>query len=240
MVVKNKMLREKLNDWERTLEPPSFKDNFSLKIQLRLKQLLGYGSIYWNALKGYRCLSKKNLVWGSSSGEEVISTQMPQEYLKGMGRTQHLKAAAEVSRIKENVEYRQQVAQRYNDFLVSLGKEPVGPTSYATHTYTKFPLLVRNRAMLFSEAEKHKIPIHDWFVSQIHPVTESHEQWHLVPSDHPVSYEIAKHIINLPTDFSVNEGLKHRILEFLRMHKDEIISYKDFSFEHTQEDSVVA
>lgn len=228
-VVKNSRLKKQLNEFEKKLESPSMKDEFLLKLQLILKNILGYKSLYWNAMKLYRYLSKKNIVIGSSSGGEMESIQMPNDYLKGLGNIQSKKGAFEVRKILNNVQHRKNIAAFYDDTLDTLDKIKAYAPNNIGHTYTKYPILVKNREVFLKEAEKYKIPIHDWFISQIHPISEDFHKWHLVPEKHPVSKKIAEHIVNLPTDFCVDDSLAEKVALFLESHSNQIISYDELS-----------
>ncbi|WGF92205.1 DegT/DnrJ/EryC1/StrS family aminotransferase [Aequorivita marisscotiae] len=226
-IIKNPILREKMNEFERQLVTPSLKDEIVLKIQLFAKNILGYKALYWNALKLYRYLSKKNIVIGSSSGGEMGSTEMPTDYLKGLSNVQCKKGVFEVKRIKDNVTFRQNIAKYYDNILIDLGKEKLFAPPYAEHTYTKYPILVKDRDFFLQEAEKYKLPIHDWFISQIHPIKEDFQKWFLIPNKYPISEKLANHIVNLPTDFSVNNNLKKRIADFLEIQRSQIVSFEE-------------
>ena len=226
-IVKNPALKNKLNDFEKKLKAPSVKDEVLLKLQLIAKETLGYKSLYWNALKLYRYLSKKNLVIGSSSGGEMDSIEMPEGYLKGLGNVQCKKGIQEVKRIMKNISYRKNIAAYYDKVLIDLGKGKTLVPENIEHTYTKYPIFVKDRDAFFKEAEEQKIPIHDWFISQIHPITENFHLWNLNPEKFPVSKKLAQHIVNLPTDFSVDNNLKNRIGKFLQTQKDQIIPYEE-------------
>lgn len=226
-IIKNTVLKEKLNEFEKTLQKPSSKDELLLKLQLKAKKILGYKSLYWNAMKLYRYLSEKNLVIGSSSGGEMETIEMPEDYLKGFSNTQSKKGVFEIKRISENLMHRKKIASFYDETLLNLGKKKAYSPNDVEHTYTKYPILVKNRERFLKRAEKYKIPIHDWFISQIHPITENFHRWSLTPNEHPISKKIAGHIVNLPTDLSVDYQLKKKVARFLEINKDQIVSYDD-------------
>ena len=52
----------------------------------------------------YRWLSRKNIVIGSSSGEEVTSIRMPNDYFKGMSVTQMKKSIKNIKLIRYKLE----------------------------------------------------------------------------------------------------------------------------------------
>lgn len=226
-VINNTQLKKRLINFEKKLITPSVKDEILLKLQLQAKNLLGYKSFYWSALKLYRYLSKKNLVIGSSSGGEINSIEMPEAYLKGLSQTQSKKGIKEVKKIDQNIKHRKAIAGYYDDLIDELGKIKIYIPDNIEHTFTKYPILVKDREYFLDMAEKNKIPVHDWFISQIHPITEDFHKWELEPNNHPISKKISEHIVNLPTDMFVNDNLMKRVVTFLRSYKDEIIDYNE-------------
>ena len=88
----------------------------------------------------------------------------------------------------------------------------------AQHAFLKYPILVKDRALFLQQAEKEKVPLGDWFISPLHPVSDSLEPWGLDVSNFPNAVYVSKHIVNLPLDIPV-----HRLINFLELYKNEII-----------------
>jgi len=82
IVVNDPVLAKKMDVFENTLVPASRSERLMLQCQLILKDLLGYSRFYWGAINLYRYLSQNNIIAGSSAGEEIVSTEMPKNYLK--------------------------------------------------------------------------------------------------------------------------------------------------------------
>ncbi|MEM8906705.1 MAG: aminotransferase class I/II-fold pyridoxal phosphate-dependent enzyme [Bacteroidota bacterium] len=226
VVINDPELREKMQEFETELQAPSFKDRTLLQFQLYLRDLLGYSTLYWSALKFYRYLTANNIIVGSSSGEEITGIQMPDGYFTGFSSTQVKRTTYELNRLEQNLEHRRQVAQFYDAVLSKLGLVVPFQPDYATHTFVKYPLLVKDREAVFAEAFKRNIPIHDWFISPLHPIQEGLERWNFQAADFPVASKIAQHVINLPTDLFVNSSMQRRIEQFIIDLKDQFSSFE--------------
>ncbi len=216
-------LTQKMNDFEASLQAPSFSERMVLGAQMIIKDIIGYSTIYWSAIKLYRFLTANNVILGSSSGGELTGIEMPDDYLKGYSDVQAKRAIRELKRIDKNIQHRIKMARFFNKELERMGFSGPYEPDYAMHTYTKYPILVKDRAFIFAEAEKDSLPIHDWFTSPLHPVDENLELWKFNESEYPVAVNIAKHVINLPTDLSVDEKLAKRVVAFLEKHQHQLM-----------------
>jgi dTDP-4-amino-4,6-dideoxygalactose transaminase len=226
-VTKNPEIAENLRVMERSFARPSAKDEIVLKTLLFVRGKLGTG-LYWPAIKTYRWLSKKNLILGSSQGEELESAVKPVGFEKGFSGIQSKRGGKELESIDKILEHRKNIAALYKEILLDMQIEPPYEPDYAVHTYLKFPLLVKDRMKFFKLAEKEKIELGDWFLSPIHPVTDNFEPWHYRWGENPVAEKISQHIVNLPTHSQVTEDYVVRIAQFLKKNRNEIYgSYEE-------------
>ena len=183
---------------------------------------------YWPAIKTYRWLSKKNLIWGSSQGEELESPVKPEGFEKGFSGIQSKRGGKELESFDKILEHRKNIVDIYKKILLNMQIESPYEPDYAVHTYLKFPLLVKDRIKFFKLAEKEKIELGDWFLSPIHPVTENFELWHYRWGENSVAEKISQHIVNLPTHSQVTGTYAARIAQFLKKNKDELYgSYEE-------------
>ena len=226
-VTKNPEIAENLRVMEKSFARPSAKDEIVLKTLLFVRERLGTG-LYWPAIKTYRWLSKKNLILGSSQGEELESPVKPEGFEKGFSGIQSKRGGKELESIDKILEHRKNIAALYKKSLLDMQIEPPYEPDYAVHTYLKFPLLVKDRMKFFKLAEKEKIELGDWFLSPIHPVTGNFQLWHYRWGENPIAEKISQHIVNLPTHTEINETYVDKIAEFLEKNRNEIYgSYED-------------
>ena len=196
---------------------PSAKERFLLRILLFAKTYLLKGPTYWQLLKGYRWLSKKGWVVGSSSNQEMVGIEMPPDYFKAMSKVQCQKGCEALQNLKEVMQKRKEHARIVQRWLQQNNKQRVPEEYFEHHAFLKYPLLVHDRKKFLLKAEKHHIPMGDWFISPLHPVLDSLEPWGLEVSNFPQAVNTSKHIINLPLELP-----GYRLINFLELYKNEI------------------
>lgn len=239
-VAKDSRIKEKLQELEETFIKPSFKDTMVLKTLLFLRERLK-ARFYWQTLKTYRWLSTKNLILGSSQGEELQRPDKPEGFEKSFSQTQAKKGIDELGggkeyaarskkkyKIDEVIEHRKKIAGLYKKILLKLGIAPPYEAVYADHTYLKFSLLIKERAQFFQKAEKEKIEFGDWFLSPIHPIMKNFELWHYRWGENPIAEKISQHIVNLPNHIRIDEKYVDKVTGFLENNRDNIYTgYKE-------------
>lgn len=199
-LVKNESLRASLKELNESLVKPSVKQVLMLRMLYFVKKYFLSGYTYWTLVRFYRFLSKHNLILGSSSGEEITSIQMPENYFMGISSVQINVGIKNLTDIDKTLILRKKNASIYTDYLMSVSKNFVPKSLFENHSFLKYPLLVKDREMVIKQAEKQKIELGDWFNSPIHPVQNGFEQWGLSSDLFPNSFFAGCHMINLPTD----------------------------------------
>lgn len=216
---KDDNLKEMLNRVNLELDKANAKDNFSLSLLYFIREHILVNSLYWQMLKIYRWLSKKNLILGSSSGEELVSTQMPRNYFKGISKSQIKKGYTAITNFSKTLQLRKENALIYSSYLKKNGKIYVNEALFENHAFLKYPLLVKDKTEVLYLANKMNIPLGEWFCSPLHPVMENLERWDMNTELFPQTCQVAAQIVNLPTDTQSIE----KILVFLRKIESMII-----------------
>lgn len=219
LLVNNKNYLKDIENVNKELVIPSFKDKSVLKALLTAKNKILNPTNYWKLLKLYRYLSKHNLVIGSSSDEEITSVKEPANYFKGISSTQIKEGIKSVKNINKLLVLRKQNAIIYKDFLKENNLKYVSDKFVDNHSFLKYPLLVENRKEFLELAEKNKIDLGEWFNSPIHPVQSNFELWGLNINDFPNAKYCSERMVNLPTDTKNIEN----VLTFLSNHKSYLI-----------------
>lgn len=199
-LVKNRSLRALLMELNNSLAKPSFKQVMMLRMLYFVKTYFLKGYTYWSLVRFYRFLSKYNLILGSSSGEEISSIVMPENYFMGISSVQIKVGIANLIDFEKIILLRKENASFYTDYLISKSKNHVPKSLFENHSFLKYPLLVKDREKVLKQAEKQKIELGDWFNSPIHPVQSGFEQWGLSSELYSNSFFAGQHMINLPTD----------------------------------------
>jgi len=217
-LVSNDELIDKLNQVNKSLVEPSFKETFSLRLQLIARNHLLTESNYWRALKFYRYLSSKNLVVGSSSGEEITGIEMPSAFFKACSRLQAKAGVKGLAKLDKTLTRRKFNADVYTKFLKENNKNHVQSELHKNHSFLKYPVRVNDRAKFMQLAEESQIMLGDWFTSPLHPVENHLSQWEFEPSQYPQGVKAAKEVVNLMTE--LNEKSTHNVIAFLKANID--------------------
>jgi dTDP-4-amino-4,6-dideoxygalactose transaminase len=217
-LIHNEKLLKGMQEVENKLSPPSKKQKWMLGSLIKIKKYMLHDSTYWPMLRIYRKLSKSGKVVGSSTGLEITSAKMPNDYLTASSSIQERVGTKALKQIRSLVETRRINGFTYNQFLKKENKFHYIEKNVSNHSFLKYPIFVKNREEFMLKAEKSKIRLGDWFVSPIHPVLSNFEEWGMDPANYPVANKCSQHIVNLPT-----ESIKmQRILKFLKNNLEEL------------------
>lgn len=217
--LKNKEYLEALLEVNQELVQPTFKEKMMLGILIKARKFLLTPSTYWFLLRSYRFLSRKGIVVGSSSGEEITGITQPTDYFKGFSNIQAREGVKSINKLDKNLKLRKKNATLFNQFLKQNDKVFVAEELFNNHSFLKFPILVKNRELFKQRAEQASVNLGDWFVSMIHPIEDCFGNWKLTPQEFPVANEISKQMLNLDTDSRSVE----KIIKFLEDNKEEIL-----------------
>jgi dTDP-4-amino-4,6-dideoxygalactose transaminase len=226
-VAKDKAIAARLKELENEACIPSFKEKVLLRAQLLANDHLLTQKTYWTALAVYRLLSRHNVVVGSSRSEELESPAMPENFLKGMSNVQISRAEQELERFTENLNHRRRIAAMYKEILKSLSIELPYEPSYATHTFLKFALLVKDRDRFLKEAEGAKVEVGDWFVSPLHPIRKDFHLWNYRYGENPIAERLSRHLVNLHTHLRITDRHVEKVAIFLKKHRSNILDSVD-------------
>ncbi len=197
--------------------------NQMLQLQIHLRALLTQSPWYWPALRMYRWLSQKNIISGSSVGEELEGPQMPLHFLQSACATQAKVGLRELAHFDQNLQHRRTIAQYYQKEMQALGFAPIFEPEYAKHLFLKYVFLVRDRPHFLALAMQEGIPLGDWFLSPLHPIMEHWEPWQYEKGMCPIAERLSAHMLNLPTDQSISQAEAQRIMAFIQKHRSELI-----------------
>ena len=111
-------------------------------------------------------------------------------------------------------------ANEYLELLKVNGKKYIDETFNDKHSFLKYPILVKKREVFIQKAEAAQIELGEWFCSPLHPVTETElHKWEMNVDLFPVSLNISRHIVNLPTE-TLDLG---KVKSFILMNIDDIL-----------------
>ncbi len=224
VIARDKALAQRLLALENTLEKPSTTKSSMLALQIRMRKIMDTTGLYWPAVKTYRWLSKRNIISGSSAGEELSGLQQPGDYWMGASKVQARAGIQELNLFEKNLKHRRQLANFYRSACQNLNLSPVFEPDYAQHIFLKYPFFVKDRSAFLELAAQHKIRLGEWLSSPIHPIEEDWEIWHYQKGTCPIAEKISQHLLNLPTDPDISLQEAGRIMEFLKDHREKLLA----------------
>jgi dTDP-4-amino-4,6-dideoxygalactose transaminase len=205
----------RLREIEARSESAERREQRVLRFLIQLRKAFPRPETFALAAAGYRALSKAGVVLGSSDPSEVAGTSKPEKFLKAMSAVQARAGRREIDRLDAYNAHRRSIAAIYDEELARMGlARPVAP-AHARHTYLKYPIVVGDRDLLLARAAAKGIALSDWFRSPIHPVRDGWERWLYQAGSNPAAEDLARHMVNLPTQPGVTPRYARRVLRFL-------------------------
>jgi dTDP-4-amino-4,6-dideoxygalactose transaminase len=171
----------------------------------------------------YRTVSRAGFVPGSSSGDELAGTEMPQGFVARMSDLQARLAVRRLPHLAAKIHRRRAVAARYSEWLTAHGATPAHEPPDTEHAFLRYPLRVRDREDFVADAQRRGIDLGDWFHSPLYPIADDLERWGYRLGSGPVAERVAAQIVNLPTDVAPDGREVEAVLALLEAHAQRIV-----------------
>lgn len=218
-VVNNEKLRKNMDKVYQEFAKPSYKEITLLRLQYLAYSKIFKPSRFWYMLGVYRELSKLGLVIGSSSKNEDDGCVMPKGYKRKMSQWQKQILEEKLTEITKAICHRKWITSKYESALEEKGMRTVHLSEEYEPVYLRYPLLVKNKRRILSEAKKRRIELGDWFISPIHDKLDEWEKANYQKGMCPIAEKICEDIINLPTHRGISVEEAERIVEFISEFK---------------------
>jgi len=179
--------------------------------------------LYWIARSAYQQVAKLGIVQGSSTEEELVCGIMPDNYRSQYGSSRHSQSSAAVKVIGSWIEHRNTIADRYRAALSSTGCLMMPEFELGNPSPLRFPVLVKNRELILSEAKAKKIELGDWFNAPLHPKESNASCFGYLNGECASAEFVASHMVNLPTHRHVSEKEADRIIDFILQRQDQLL-----------------
>ncbi len=189
-----------IQELESSAIEPSSRETTMLNFLIKARRYFLNDISYWLLLKLYRQLTAWKIVVGSSSPEEIEAPVIPEGFLKKGCKTQYREGIRSLRQLDGVLNRRRANAEKISAYLKANGKTYVSSDLEANHSFLIYPVLVKRRAEFMKLAEDTGLPMGDWFLSPLHPVTQDFNLWGLKCDNFPVANEISSQIINIPLD----------------------------------------
>ncbi|HZK61726.1 MAG TPA: aminotransferase class I/II-fold pyridoxal phosphate-dependent enzyme, partial [Anaerovoracaceae bacterium] len=167
-VIHNNGLKRLIQKMEAHKIKPKKKETMNLKALYVAREYTINGLTYWPMVKLYRLLSKNNLVVGSSSGGEISSPKMAEDFFKDMSVCQINKGMQSLKGFAKLQTLRKINGKAYSSFLLKNNKNHVKKLYFDNHIFLRYPLRVRDREAFKAAAMKDKIILGEWLDSPLY------------------------------------------------------------------------
>ena len=214
-VIHNEEIKQKVIELEKEKIQPSKKETLELRLMYFVRQYIINDFTYWPMIRLYRWLSKKNIVVGSSSGEETSSIEMPKDFFKDQSSVQFKKGIKSIKNLDEINKIRKSNAEALTKFLKENNKTYVKEELFDDHIFIRYPLLVKDRDKFKEEAEKASIILGEWFEQPIYPCYSDMSLWKVKEEEIPNGVYASKYIVNALIDTKKALGVKKFIKDNL-------------------------
>jgi perosamine synthetase len=215
-------LARELAALERSAREPRARDRALLATMLLARERIATPRTLHAGRSVYRAAGRAGLVPGSSSGEELEGTEMPESFVTAMSAFQARLARRRLAALTSRIRRRVTVAHGYSARLVALGRTPAAEPESAQHAFLRYPLRVRERDAFAEEADRRGVSLGDWFHSPLYPIEGDLGRWGYRRGQHPVAERVASEIVNLPTDVAPGGPQAHAVEELLEACVDRI------------------
>ncbi len=173
----------------------------------------------------FRWLTKKGIVVGSSSMEELKKPQMADDFFMGISSTQARAGLRQLRKLESNIAHRRKMAKLYDELLLADGWDipTVKVPDYMQPVLVRYPLRVTDKWAAIELAAQKGIELGTWFEAPLHPKETNHELYHYRWGQCPQAELAAKEVVNLPLHPRTSEKTIRRTVEFIRQFKPKVL-----------------
>lgn len=204
--IRDDQLAKRVRPLVEKMPRPTLLEELILESQILLRPLLDIPLFYYPLLKLYRFGTQRlGLSVGSSTGQELTGIKMPKGYQKQMGNIQYKRWKKGLKELPEKLQKRQEVAAFYDQIINEVGETPPFRPEYADHTMLRYAIRVNDKEEFVQRAKRHNIPLGNWFVSPLDPVSGDLSQWGYKSGQCPIAEKACQEVINLFTDQALSQ-----------------------------------
>jgi len=194
---------------------PSAREIASLVVELAAYHALVWPRLYWTAMEGYRLLSRKRVVLGSSTESELAGV-MPADYAKQMSSLQEWLGLRRIAHIAPVLEHRRRLKGLYDASLAAAGLPTFRTPAYADPVLLRYPVRVMDKERVLSEARRLRIELGDWFNHPLHPKGANVAMLGWRDGICPNAEQAAREVVNLPMHPRIGEREVEKAVRFLK------------------------
>jgi perosamine synthetase len=219
-IVNSKELAGRVRSLHSQLVAPPTTDVLRVQMQYFAHRLFRRPALFWWLRAVYRALSNLGVLIGGFPETKSFTT-LCDDYSRRMPSAMQARLARVTRTVKSQMAHRKELGMRYEMGFKELGLPCVEVLPGSDPVFLRYPLLVKDKARVISEARRERIELGDWFNTPIHPVPE--EVWRTVGYEKgicPVAEYASKRIVTCPLHESVRLADVDRSLRFFGKLKE--------------------
>lgn len=214
-IVNNQEIKEAMKNICDNFVNPRMKEIAMIRLEYIFYSLFLNPSSFWRIRDYYRFLYRLGLIIGTFRPQK-IKESINTDYKKRMSNFHRKLLMKRLANLEDNINHRISVASQYEKLLLEVGIKTLELDRRYEPVYLRYPLLVKEKSEILSEARKRKIELGDWFISPIHPLSQ--EEWECVDYRKgmcPVAEDVSKRIITLPIYEKISKREIEKNISFL-------------------------
>ena len=107
--------------------------------------------------------------------------------------------------LDKHIKHRKRVTSLYEGLLKEKDMETMELPDYYDTVFLRYPVLVKGKNKILSEAKRSRVELGDWFLSPVYPNLSGWEKINYKKGMCQVAEHICRHAINLPTHQNITE-----------------------------------
>ena len=169
----------------------------------------------------FRWLTKKGIVVGSSSVEELEKPKMAEDFFMAISSVQARSGLRQLRKLERNIEHRKQMTALYDKLLAERGWRIPQVPDYMEPVLVRYSIRVTDKWQAIDQAAGAGVELGSWFEAPLHPRETKHELYHYQWGMCPQAERAANEVVNLPVHPRTSEKTIRRTVEFIEKFKPE-------------------
>ena len=218
--VNDKKLKDFLEKDYSNMKNVGLFENLKQLIQLIAFKIFYKPSFYWYLKDGFHLFSKLGIATANFDKKNEYSVDnVSKDFIKKMSFINQMQLLISMKKLESELLHRKKISTLYEaEFNVDdLKRFNVSKSSEnADISYSRFPILVKNKESILIEAKKDKVEIASFFDTPIHPL--STEELHLVDYEAgscPNSEDLCKQLISFPINSKIDISAVKKIATYI-------------------------
>lgn len=195
---------------------PSLKEVVMLAAQLCVYRAFIYPRTTALAQTFFRYLTRKGLVIGSSSTNELKPVEMAPDFFKSISSLQASAGVRQLARVEKNIAHRRKLSALYDELITQKGWSIRSyDASVMDPVMVRYPIRITEKQKALTLAASKGIELGDWFECPLHAIDAPLETYGYTSGMCPIAEKASGEVVNLPTHPRVSEKTARKTVDFV-------------------------